>query len=88
MVPPVGHDRQGIRAFDVGAIDEIASAGVARVVVDKLVFAAMLADAIVYSISPLLRIGFPDSLGPSFEKGIRMGNVTSMDLRSRIVQAV
>ena len=47
LVPPVGHDRQGIRAVDVGAIDEIASAGIERVVVDKFVFAAMLADAVV-----------------------------------------
>ena len=47
LVPPVGHDRQGFRAVDVGAIDEIAGASIARVVVDKLVFAAMLADAVV-----------------------------------------
>ena len=47
LVLSVGHDREGIRAVDVGAIDEIASAGIERVVVDKFVFAAMLADAVV-----------------------------------------
>ena len=46
LLLPVGHDRQGISAVTVGAIDQIAGAGIARVVVDKPVFAPMLADGV------------------------------------------
>ena len=41
LVLPIGDDGQSIQAVDVGAIDEIAGAGVARVLSDKPVFAAM-----------------------------------------------